>query len=199
MQSLFISEWLKFFFLFTPFFVLSAFLTYTSALGRRERQMMAIRVALAVTVISGVLMAFGGFIFEIFGITLDSFRVGAGILLMLSGISLARDGVRSSAVMDDPRSAVVVPLAMPITIGPATTGTLIVMGADMRDRGFELEGVAGLGAAIVCLGLVLYLGALIEQILGKLGITILSRLTGLVLTALAAQILFAGIHGLMAG
>lgn len=199
MQSVFISEWLKFFFLFTPFFVLSAFLTYTSALGRAERQGVALRVTLAVTVIAGVLVACGGFIFDIFGITLDSFRVGAGILLMLSGISLARDGTRSQALLDDPKTAAVVPLAMPITIGPATTGALMVMGADLRDRGFEIAGLAGLGAAIVSIGLVLYLGSLIERVLGKLGITILSRLTGLILTALAAQILFAGIQGLMGG
>ncbi len=197
MQSVFISEWLKFFFLLTPFFVLSVFLTYTSGQSHRERQLIALRIILAVTIIAGVLVGFGRFIFDVFGITLDSFRVGAGTLLMLNGISLAREGNKSPVTMDDPRSAAVVPLAIPVTVGPATTGALLVMGADMQEKGFQFAGITGLLAAILTLGLLLYLASRIERLLGKTGIVILSRLTGLVLTALAAQMIFSGVQGLL--
>lgn len=198
MSSSFISEWLKFFFLLTPFFVLSVFLTYTATFSLKERQAVAIRVILAVTVISGVLVGFGGPLFQLFGITLDSFRVGAGVLLFLSGINLARDSGTNTASTDNLKTMAVVPLAIPVTVGPATTGALLIMGADMREQGFQFPVIFGLLAAILSVGLLLYLGSQIERLVGKIGIVILSRLTGLILTALAAQILFAGIKGLLA-
>lgn len=196
MLSTFISEWLKFFFLLTPFFVLSVFLTYTGTLSMKERQGVALRVVLAVTIIAGVLVGFGGPLFHVFGITLDSFRVGAGVLLFLSGISLARDTGRVPTTTDSLKTMAVVPLAIPVTVGPATTGALLIMGADMRE-GFQFPVIMGLIAAILSVGLLLYLGSQIERLVGKIGIIILSRLTGLVLTALAAQILFAGVRGLL--
>jgi multiple antibiotic resistance protein len=197
MQSTFVAEWLKFSVLLTPFFVLSVFLTYTASLEPKDRQAIALRVMLAVTLIAGILVGLGRFIFEILGITLDSFRVGAGTLLMLSGISLAREGIKSPAATEDPRTATVVPLAIPITIGPATTGALMVMGSDIQETGVQLAGIGGLAAAIVCVGLILFFGSWIERVVGRLGIVILSRLTGLVLTAIAAEILFTGVRGLL--
>lgn len=197
MLSIFIKEWLKFFFLLTPFFVLSVFLTYTTNLSSKERQPIALRLILAVTIIAGVLVLFGRFIFDIFGITLDSFRVGAGLLLLLSGISLAREGQKRSITEDDPKSAAVVPLAIPVTVGPATTGALLIMGADMSRKSLEFTSPLGLIAAILSLGVILLLSSLIERLLGKTGIVILSRLTGLVLTALASQMIFDGIRGLL--
>lgn len=197
MLSNVISEWLKFFFLLTPFFVLSVFLTYTGTLPLKERQGVALRVVLAVTVISGILVGFGGHLFDLFGITLDSFRVGAGVLLFLSGISLARNTDKGPATTDNLKTMAVVPLAIPVTVGPATTGALLIMGADMREQGLQYSVILGLIAAILSVGLLLYLGSQIERLVGKIGIIILSRLTGLILTALAAQILFAGVRGLL--
>lgn len=199
MSSLFISTWLKYFFLLTPFFVLSVFLTYTASLSRYERGRMAIRVTVAVCTIVGVFLLFGGYLFQLFGITLDAFRIGAGTLLFLSGITLAREGHKATTPdLEDMKIAAVVPLAIPVTVGPATTGAILIMGADMREQGVHLPSLFGVVAAILTLGLLLYLSAHIEKLLGRLGITILSRLTGLVLTALAAQIIFEGVRGLMA-
>lgn len=199
-MSVFISVWLKFFFLLTPFFVLSVFLTYTAELTGQERRNMAIRVTVAVMIIVCVLLFFGSFLFEILGITLDAFRIGAGTLLLLSGINLAREGSRQSSQQtnfEDMKIAAVVPLAIPVTIGPATTGTLLVMGVDMKESGIHFPSIIGVLLAVLTIGLMLFLSAKVERLLGKLGITILSRLTGLVLTALAAQILFDGINGLL--
>lgn len=197
LSASFISEWLKYFFLLTPFFVLSVFLTYTSNLPTAQRRNMAVRVTVAVSIIVAIFLLFGGYMFQLFGITLDAFRVGAGTLLFLSGISLARETRQAPPSTEDLKTAAVVPLAIPVTVGPATTGAIMIMGADMRTQGVHLPSIAGVAAAILSIGLILYLSAPIEKLLGKLGIAILSRLTGLVLTALAAQILFDGIHGLL--
>lgn len=197
LSTSFLSEWLKYFFLLTPFFVLSVFLTYTANLPTPQRRNIAIRVTVAVTIIVSAFLLFGGYMFQVFGITLDAFRVGAGTLLFLSGISLARETRQAPPNVDDLKTAAVVPLAIPVTVGPATTGAILIMGADMREQGIHVPSLMGVVAAILTLGLLLYLSAHIEKLLGKLGITILSRLTGLILTALAAQIMFDGIRGLL--
>lgn len=85
----------KFFFLLTPPFVMSAFLSVTKDNTIQERNTLAIWITLWILIISGVLLFFGGFIFKIFGITLDAFRIGTGALLFLTAVSLVRgDSIR---------------------------------------------------------------------------------------------------------
>ena len=89
----------KFFFLLTPPFVMSAFLSVTKDNTIQERNTLAIWITLWILIISGVLLFFGGFIFKIFGITLDAFRIGTGALLFLTAVSLVRgDSIRVPSV-----------------------------------------------------------------------------------------------------
>jgi multiple antibiotic resistance protein len=194
----FISTWIRFFFLLTPFFVLSMFLSLTQHLGVRERRRLAVRVTWAIVAISLFLFFFGNALFRVFGITVDAFRVGAGALLFLSAVDLVRGDSRSRTVVTDGDIAVV-PLAVPITIGPATTGALLVMGSEASSAPFAVGAIscAGLLAALLCVSGLLVAAASVERLIGKQGLTILSKLTGLVLAALAAQIVFAGIRGLL--
>ena len=144
-------------------------------------------------------MFFGSALFEVLGITLDSFRIGSGILLFMSAISLVRDGTRNHAtgMPNEERDDVsVVPLAVPTIIGPATIGTILVYGAEFE--GWDLVvGVLGLVGALLTLGMILYSGSLIEKLLGRTGLNILSKITGLILAAMAAQIFMGGVMGFL--
>ncbi len=195
-MSLFLSVFIKFFFLLTPFFVLTMFLSLTKGMGPRERRLTAVRVTLAVAVVTLVLFHFGNAIFEVFGITVDSFRIGAGALLFLSAVSLVRGrpGADSGGSEGD---IAVVPLAIPIAVGPATTGALLVMGATMHTQD-RMIGTGALLAAVAAMGVILVLSAHFQRLLGRMGIEILTKLTGLILSALAAQIIFTGIKGFLA-
>lgn len=191
----FFSIWLKLFFLLTPFFVLTMFLALTQNVDQHERHRMALQLTLAVVIISFVLFTFGNAIFRVFGITLDAFRIGAGSLLFLSAVDLVR-GNRQAPPHED-GNIVVVPLAIPITVGPATVGALLVMSAEVTTSMDRLMGYAGLLAAIGTLGVLLYVSAAIQKLIGNTGLSILSKITGLILSALAAQIVFTGIKGFM--
>lgn len=195
--TLFIETYIKLFFLLTPFFVLSAFLSMTRSMDMRARRILALRVMAAVAVSGCVLSLAGNMIFSLFGITLDAFRVGAGALLFLSAVGLVRGG-KVETPADDGGDISVVPLAIPITIGPATVGALLVMGAQLEtpwERAVELSAFL---AASLSVGLMLLAATSIEKLVGRMGLTILSKLTGLILAALSAQIIFTGIRGLMA-
>lgn len=196
-MALFISLWIKVFFVFTPFFGLTIFLSMTEGYEASRRHRLAVAISAAVAVISLLLFFGGRQIFAVLGITLDSFRIGAGALLFLSGVGLvhSRSGASDSAHDGD---IAVVPLAIPIIVGPATTGTLLVMGAELNTVAAKMTGAAALLAAVLCLAAVLLAGSPIERCLGAKGIAILSRLTGLVLAALAAQMMMTGIQGFLA-
>jgi multiple antibiotic resistance protein len=189
---LFVSIWIKLFFLLTPFFVLSIFLSLTQDLPVAERRKVASRLTFDVVLICFVLYFLGNTIFSIFGITLDAFRVGAGALLFLSAVDLVR-GNETPLHHEGPGSITVVPLAIPITVGPATTGALLVMGAEVTTAWEKIIGCMALLGAVISIGVLLFLATSIERIIGRSGLKILSRLTGLILSALAAQIIFTGI------
>ncbi|TPE47920.1 MarC family protein [Maribrevibacterium harenarium] len=198
-MSLLISTWIKFFFLFAPFFVLSMFLALTRGETPASRRAVANKAIIAALAISLVLMFFGSPLFAVLGITLDSFRIGAGILLFMSAISLVKDGTRNHAtgMPNEERDDVsVVPLAVPTIIGPATIGTILVYGAEFE--GWDLViGVLGLTGALATLAVILYSGSLIEKMLGRTGLNILSKITGLILAAMAAQIFMGGVMGFL--
>ena len=196
MVSAYIAFGLKFFFLFTPFFALSMFLAMTADRSPAERRALAHRVALATVVISGALLFFGPFIFELFGITVDAFRIGAGILLLLTAISLMNPKVISATREED---ISVVPLAMPVIVGPASCGALRVSSADLATFSEKLVAMAALVTALGCIWIILLLGTWIEKRLGTRGLSILMRLTALVLAALSAQMIMAGVVGFLKG
>lgn len=194
MVSVFISFGLKFFFLFTPFFALSMFLAMTADLSPRERRALAHRVALATVIIAGALLFFGPFIFDLFGITVDAFRIGAGILLLLTAISLMNPKVVSADKAED---ISVVPLAMPVIVGPASCGALMVSSADLTTLSEKLVAMAALVVALASIWIILLLGTWIEKRLGERGLSILMRLTALILAALSAQMIMTGVCGFL--
>jgi multiple antibiotic resistance protein len=194
---LLLSTTIKFFFLFAPFFVVSMFLSLTKNETPKGRAKIANKAVFSAICISLVLMFFGDTLFSILGITLDSFKIGAGTLLFLSAVSLVSDGVRNHATgtesMDD---VAVVPLAIPTIIGPATIGAILVIGAEFK--GGELfYGVLGMLLALLLLLILLHISVRIEKILGKTGLNILSKITGLILAAMAAQLIFSGIKSFL--
>jgi len=193
MASLFLSTFIKFFFLLTPFFVLSTFLAMTRNFTPKQRAGLAVKVTTSVLVVALVIFGVGNFVFQVFGITLDAFRIGTGVLLMLTAIQLVNGGSQpESAEAAD--NIAVVPLAIPVTVGPATTGALLVMGGEVHGPADLLVLLAAIVAAIVLVGLCLLGSAHLERLIKKLGLVILSKITGLILAALAAQMVMVGIQ-----
>lgn len=192
MLSLFANTFIKFFFLLTPFFVVSTFLAMTRELDSHARHNLIHRVMFAVLVACVALFAFGGYLFAVLGITVDAFRVGAGALLFLSAVSLVR-GRRSDDVVDPNQDIAVVPLAIPVTVGPATIGALLVMGGELNSLSQQLIGGSALLAAVLIVGILLYLSSSLEKLLGQKGLNVLSKLTGLILAAMSAQMMMQGV------
>lgn len=197
-MELFVATFLKMFFIMTPFFVLSVFLTVTTDVSTSEKRALAIKVTTSVIVISLVLLYFGKYIFAVFGITLDAFRIGAGALLFLSAVELIKGNKDTQKIeQKDISELAVVPLSIPITIGPGTIGVLLVMGAGFKDAGEHFVGSVALVCAVLVIGLMLYFSHIIKKVVGRQGLLVVSKITGLFLAALSAQIIFTGIKNFL--
>jgi multiple antibiotic resistance protein len=195
-MTLFISLYIKLFFLLTPFFVLSAFLSFTEGMQLKEQHSLAIRTTISVLVIALTLYFAGNPIFATLGITLDGFRVGAGSLLFLSAVSLV-SGKRARLEPEDDADVAVVPLAIPITVGPASIGTLLILGAELGGTTEKLIGAASLVAACMTVGVMLFSASAVKRVIGSMGLSVLTKITGLVLSAMAAQIVFTGVRNFL--
>ena len=91
----------------------------------------------------------------------------------------------------------VVPMAIPYTVGPATIGVLLLMGANVRSMHQRIVEILAITAVGVLMGLLLVFARKLELVLKEKGLSILGKLTGIYLVALAAQLIVDGARGLL--
>ena len=193
----FLAFTLRLFFLFSPFFILSSFLSITQDEDSVSRHRLALTLSINVAVVCIAIFLFGVWIMQAFGITVAAFRAGSGLLLMLVAINLVYGSEETNYVnAKNLQELVLVPLAVPITAGPATLGALMVAGMDCESLLERLFSVLGILAAATITGIMLYYSKKLEEIIGKARIKILSKVTGLILSAIAAQMLVEGVREL---
>jgi multiple antibiotic resistance protein len=193
-----VGVFIKLFFLLTPFFVLSMFIAMTRSLSARARHLVVYKTTVAVWVASIAIYFGGNWAFGIMGITIDAFRIGTGIILMITAIELVLGKNKGGELPEDEHGDMtVVPLAIPYTLGPGTIGALLVMGGEDAAPAAIMVHVTGVSAAVIALGILLFASVGIERIIGKRGIIILSKITGLALASIAAQVIFTGIKNFL--
>lgn len=194
----FITLYMKIFFMMTPFFILSVFLILSKHLVKSEKKRIIYKLGITVTITSLIFLLFGKYIFSLFGITLDAFKIGAGTVLFLSALEMIKGGTELPEA-DNKQSGdfAIVPLAIPITIGPGMIGILMVIGAELRGPMDIFIVCLSLIASVISLMIVLLMSDKIQRLLGQEGLAILPKITGLFVSAIGAQIVFSGINGFM--
>jgi multiple antibiotic resistance protein len=140
-------------------------------------------------------------------ISLPAFRIAGGLLLfsiaseMVFGLRITRQSVTTDrAVEEHVRNIAAFPLAIPLIAGPgAITATILLAGRAGGDP-LRLALLIAIIAAIMALCPVVFLAASrIERLLGVSGNTVLSRLLGVLLAALAVQFVIDGVRAVIAG
>ena len=190
-----IGVFVKFLVLLTPFFILSVFVSMTDGMESGDRKRLARKTTLAIWIISLGIYFFGNRLFDYLGVTIPAFQAGTGVLLMLNGIELVRgSGIANRARETD--DIAVVPLAIPYTVGPGTLGALLVMSAQAASWKERLIETAGITVAVLMIGLLLRFSEGLTKLLQRKGLDILSKLTGLFLAALAAQLILNGLRAI---
>ncbi|HZF79272.1 MAG TPA: MarC family protein, partial [Rubrivivax sp.] len=141
-------------------------------------------------------------IIEFFGISLASFQVGGGMLLLLSAIQMLNaqppearqeDVTEGNQKADAGASIAVVPLTIPLLTGPATISTMVIYSNNTR-HWWELAVLVGYGVVVAVATLAAFSASgRIARVLGTTGINIMTRLMGLILAALAVELLSDGL------
>ena len=190
--------YLKLFFLLTPFFVLSIFISLTAGINHEMKAKLAWRITLGCIGVTLAIFLCGTYIMKVFDITVDAFRMGSGVLLLLTAINqvMGKQDVTGPVRADLLLDMAVVPLAVPITAGPATLGTLMVMGTMAVDAIEKLLTALAIVLSCGSVGLMLYLSNKLMDFLGRSNISILSKLSGLILCAIAMQMIVVGAKNL---
>lgn len=187
---------IKLYALLTPTAILSAFITYTHSESRLTQYKIAVKTGLAIYITGQLLLLFGARIFAVFGFTLDAFRIGVGLLLFLEAIDL----MRGDGTVPRPKSNTdisVVPLAIPLGMGPSTIGAVMVMGAGVKSVTEMIVDSGCLFLASLGVTVLLCLADPAQRILRRTGMLIMAKLTALLISAIAAQVIFTGIRSFL--
>jgi multiple antibiotic resistance protein len=180
------------------------FLSLTSGLTERERKKVSRTATIAVFLILIASLLLGEAILDFFGISISSFRVAGGILILLMAISMMHakttTGIRRTEEEAEEsthmNSVAVVPLAIPLLAGPGAISTVILYAH--RDASIVHYLMIGLVILIVCALLFLAFKSVkyISRYLSQTAVNVFARLMGLVLAAIAVEILANGLRGL---
>jgi multiple antibiotic resistance protein len=185
-----------------PIGVVPFFLHFTQNFSeeqRRQTMRVSSIAAFAVVSISGLA---GLKIIEFFGITIASFQVGGGLLLLMSSIHMLNaqpaeirgdDVNQGQAKADAGASIAVVPLTIPLLTGPATISTMVIYAEKTRSF-WEHAVLVGYGVVIGVVTYAVFLASgRIARVLGQTGINVMTRLMGLILAAMAVELLADGL------
>lgn len=182
------------------------FLAVTGGMDSAQRRNVALRSALIGFFILLVFVIAGAGILTLFGITLPAFRVAGGLLLFWIAFEMIfakrqerhEETAQKAISIDQVRSVAVFPLAIPLIAGPGAISAAILLSNDFPTP-LERTVLIGIMAAIILLVYLVFLVAeRVDKLLGETGRSVLTRLLGVILSALAVQFVADGVKALIA-
>ncbi|HEY3852335.1 MAG TPA: MarC family protein [Steroidobacteraceae bacterium] len=202
-----IQQLVKFFVVFfvvvEPISLIPLFAGLTEGANDAYKRLMAGKAA-AISLGICILFALVGAKFlDVMGISLNSFRIAGGTLLFLISLDMVfarTSGTRSTTPEREEslkrEDISVFPLAFPFIAGPGALATILLTAGEVGGKPILFAGFLGVVALVIAVCLALMLGAArLMNVLGVTGAAVMSRLSGVVLAALAVQFITDGIRG----
>lgn len=191
-----------------PIGAVPVFIALTS--DRPDSDMSGIVKSTAITTAVTLLVAafLGRYILAFFGISVASFQVGGGLLILLMGLSMLQASMsgakHSSEEAEEAHSRpniAVVPLAIPLLAGPGAITLVIVEAEKAFQRSLVTLGLLIFAILLIAATVALVLGAgpKIARKLGKTGVNVFTRVMGLIITAIAVEFMVTGLAKLLPG
>lgn len=201
---LFTTSFMGFFAMMNPVANTPVFLGLTDGFTKEEKIAIAFKASFIAFLITLTFCILGGEIFDIFGISIDSFKVAGGVLVATIGMNMLHGS--SSKVHSGPEgleskkqaalNISVSPLALPILAGPGTIATAISYTAH---KGFEHIFIVSIAIFMVlALNFVMFImSEKVVRFLGDAGIQVITKLMGLILAVIGVQMLSDGVFALI--
>ncbi|RFC33789.1 MAG: multiple antibiotic resistance protein [Candidatus Nitrotoga sp. SPKER] len=186
-----------------PIGIIPVIILFTSGMTAPKRAKVGRVASLAVCAILLVALFMGQPLLAFFGISISSFRVAGGILLMLMAFKMLNGHLYTSLATDNNSAEseassihAIVPLSIPLLAGPGSISAVILE----AHKAHGIEHYLIMSLEIMLLSVTVWLTFLIApwvaQRLGKIGIDVFTRLMGLVLAAISVEFIAGGVRGL---
>ncbi|MFY0619398.1 MarC family protein [Shimia sp.] len=200
-----ITAFVTLFVIIDPIGLFPIFVSLTQGVPQRERRVIAVRACVTGFLILAAFAFLGEAVLGGIGISMPAFRIAGGILLFVTAFDMLferrtkRREDRAEEAEEDFPDPSIFPLAIPLVAGPGAITSIILLAG--QNTGVQTT-LAVLGVALVVLTIVLLLflaAGHLERLLGRTGITVITRLLGMLLAALAVQFILDGLKdfGLM--
>lgn len=185
-----------------PIGVIPFFIHFTRNFNPVQRERTVHIASCAAFMVIALSALLGLKVLAFFGISLASFQVGGGLLLLMSAIQMlnaqpaesrAQDVDEGADRADSGASIAVVPLTIPLLTGPASISTVVIY-ANTAKNLWDMGVLIGYGLIIgLATWLSLSAAGRIGRFLGQTGINVMTRLMGLILAAIAVEVMSVGL------
>jgi len=181
------------------------YLAVTRGMNREQRKQVSIRASIIAFGILALFAVAGSGILSLLGITLPAFRVAGGLLLFFIAFEMVfekrndrKEKTAETAITKDQvRNVAAFPLAIPLIAGPGAISAVVLLSGRLPTAVGQASLLTIILACIALTYLVFVLAERIDGLLGETGRSILTRLLGVILAALAVQFVADGIRQLM--
>ncbi len=199
-----------FFAIMNPFVNLPLFLGLTAGQEAAQQRRTAWRTVVLSAITCAVVAVAGSTLLRFFDITVDDFRVAGGLVLLMIALGMlsgrgasAHEGTSAERDRATERAGGAdisfYPMTFPILVGPGTITTIIVMFSQGESAAGKVMVALALAVVLAILGLVLHFSGAIGHHMSMTLRTIMTRLMGMILAAIAVGMLAAGLKDLLPG
>jgi multiple antibiotic resistance protein len=196
-----------FFAIINPFVNLPIFLSLTSNYDIKSQRSLAIKIALFSLIMCFVILFAGSQIIGFFGITVEQFRIAGGLVLahiawnMLNGSDAVSHHGNSQerSQMQDLNGLAFYPITFPMIVGPGTIATIIIYTSQLNNIVDTLTIGSVILSVLFLLFVVLFFASYFNKVLTQTMRVIMTRLMGMILLAIAVEMIVVGAKALMPG
>jgi multiple antibiotic resistance protein len=200
----YIKTFIAIFVLVNPLEGIPLFLSETQNVPKQKRLAIARKASIGVTVILLFSLFLGRLILELFGIDIAAFQLSGGIIIFIIALKMvltsedsSKDAGDDSQPAKDPDRIAIVPLAIPLLAGPGPISSVILYG----NIGHGLTHYLVITGIILAVGLATWLSlkaaAPMTTFLHQSGVNVLTKISGLLVAAIAAEMAITGLLNLL--
>ena len=194
--------------LLNPIGMLPVFISYTANERKEVQRLVALFVSLTVMALLLVFLLIGSPILQFFGVSLDSFRIAGGILLLIIGIGIVngkssdnKEEIVTTETNNNLTQAksiysqIVIPMAMPLLVGPGVIANVILYSneASKKRDGLGIELILMIALVSFLVFVILATGKWLQKMIGNIGLNITQRIMGLFVAAIGVQFMVTGV------
>lgn len=195
---------------------LPVFIGSTRDIKPRVQRYLSVILVLFVAIMMLIFLATGTGLLSFFGISLPAFRIAGGISLLIMGLGMLKGSPHEKQVFEMVKEHptdfgaakakfqdILVPVGMPLYVGPGGISVAVLFGSKAANHSSPETAYLVMGLAIVACALTILItlsfSQLISKLLGQLGLNIVTRIMGMILTAMAVQFVLSGATAVMPG